>query len=169
MWHGAVFCCRWLMKFHISRVTISCPKGFVFLPFRLYWSSSPNHTLRLDCCTRWKLQRGNAKSGSVKALFWNDACAPLYQRVPLTPIELPGCLGVPRTCCSCWSSLAGAMRWWQWHWQGNVLWHSCSPSPGLQHALRSAGAHVEAKTFWATPLCYTPKGSLPALWMLSTS
>lgn len=61
------------MKLHISRVTISCPKGFVFLPFRPYWSSSPNHTLRLDCCTWWKLQHGNAKSCSVKALFWNDA------------------------------------------------------------------------------------------------
>lgn len=95
------------MKLHISKTTISCPKGFVFSLFRPYWSFSQNHTLRLDCCAWWKLQHGNIKSVSVKDLLWNDARALLYQQVPLTPTELPGHLGLLRTCCSSWSLLKG--------------------------------------------------------------
>lgn len=95
------------MILHISRTTISCPKGFGVLLFRPYWSFSQNHTLRLDCCTWWKQQHGNIKSVSVKDLFWNDAQAPLYQQVPLTSTELPGHLGVLRICCSSWSLLRG--------------------------------------------------------------
>lgn len=118
----------------------------------------------------WLLHLGNAMSGSVEALFGKNAHAPLYPQVALVPMELPGCLGVLRTRCSCWSSLTGALGQWQWHCQDSVPctaqllpvswpathaaldWHPC----GSKRLLR-------------TLLYYTLKGSLPALRMLSAS
>lgn len=94
------------MKSHISRTTISCSKGFVFLLFRplliLFPKSYSQACAAHGETTAWKHQKV-----SVKDLFWNDAQAPLYQQMPLTPTELPGHLGVLRTCCSSWSSLKG--------------------------------------------------------------
>lgn len=88
------------MKSHISRTTISCSKGFVFLLFRPYWSFSQNHTLRL-VLHMVKLQHGN-----IKKSLWKT-CSEMMPRHHFTS----KCHSHPPSCqdtWGCWEPAAPA-------------------------------------------------------------
>lgn len=156
------------MKLHTSRTTISCPTGFGFLAFRTLLIKNPKIMLS-------GLTTAHGESYTVempKAALWK----PCSEMMPVHHFNSE-CHSCPPSCqdaWGCWEPAASAGAQSQELRDSDsdvdsVPWHSCSRSPGLQHVLHLAGAHVEAKTFWAIPLCYTPARSFPALWVLSIS
>lgn len=156
------------MKLHTSRTTISCPTGFGFLPSGLYWSKIPK-----SCSQAWPLPM-------VKATLWKcqkQLCeSPVLKWCPCTTLTASATHAhrAARTRGDAENlllllELSHRSSGTATSDVDSVPWHSCSRSPGLQHVLHLAGAHVEAKTFWAMPLCYTPARSFPALWVLSIS